>query len=283
MAHVPTLTRRSAWNLACWALIALAALAVWTLAARATAAEATAPALARGPDLFQQNCASCHGPDGGGTSRGPTLVGVGAASADYWVRSGRMPLAEPDQRPYRGLANDVIPFRGRVEPAQTGAPANRWTPLTDAQIDELVAYVASLGDGPGIPSVDPARADVARGGELYRLNCAACHNWDGKGGALVGGANAPGLTQVPAEQVAEAMRVGPAAMPLFSPGLLSDQELNDVVAYVATFRAPEDAGGWGLGHWGPATEGLAGVAGLVVLLLVTAWLGKRTGRAEEHG
>ncbi len=209
-------------------------------------------ALPRGPVLYQANCASCHGNQGTGTWRGPSLVGVGAASADYWLRSGRMPIDDPDEEPVRS------------EPA-----------FDEREIALLVDYVARLGDGPPIPEYDLAGADLARGGELYRVNCAACHNWDGKGGALVNRNNAPALHPVPTRQVAEAVRIGPGTMPQFTREQLDDEELDEVLAYVDYLDNPVDAGGFGLFHWGPATETLAGIVGVGVLVLVTAWLGER--------
>lgn len=206
----------------------------------------------RGPTLYQANCASCHGNRGQGTFRGPTLIGVGAASADYWLRSGRMPISEPDQEAKRGEAA-----------------------FDDAEIRLLVDYVASLGAGPEIPELDMADVDLARGGELYRVNCASCHNWDGKGGALVNRGNAPPLHPVPNLQLAEAIRIGPGAMPLFSEEQLDGQELADVVAYADYLRTPRDAGGFGLAHWGPSTETIASFVAMGVLILLTVWLGER--------
>ena len=148
----------------------------------------------RGHTLFETGCSSCHGVDGQGTDQGPSLVGVGAASADFQLRTGRMPLAV------------------------TGKQAVRKPPAyDDAQIKALVAYVASLGPGPAIPDVDVARADTAAGGELYRANCAACHNAAGTGGALSYGHNAPSLLEATPVEVVEAMRTGPGQMPVFGP------------------------------------------------------------------
>ena len=45
----------------------------------------------------------------------------------------------------------------------------------EEEIVALVEYAGAFGDGPAIPDVDPAAGDLAAGGELYRLNCAACH------------------------------------------------------------------------------------------------------------
>lgn len=227
-----------------------------------SAAEPVAPAqqpdeesLPLGPELYLANCASCHGDRGMGTFRGPGLVGVGAASAHYWLASGRMPLSEPDEKPVRG------------EPV-----------FSEEEIDLLVGYVASLGDGPPVPELDPGtEVDLAHGGSLYRLNCASCHNWDGKGGALVGHANAPVLHPVPSLQVAEAIRIGPGAMPQFTEEQLSDDDLADVVAYVDYLREPRDAGGFPLAHWGPSTETVAAFVGVGVLVLLAVWLGERRG------
>lgn len=233
-----------------WLLVVAAAGVVVFLARPAYSQQVIEPP--QGPDLYQSNCASCHGNNGEGTFRGPTLIGVGAASADYWLRSGMMPISDPDEEPMRR------------EPA-----------FSDAEIRELVDYVDALGDGPAIPEVDLAGADLANGGELYRTNCAACHNFDGKGGALVNRENAPPLHPVPNVQIAEAVRIGPGAMPRFTEAQLNAEELNDMVAYVDYLRAPQDAGGYGLAHWGPSTESIAAFVGLGALVLVTAWLGER--------
>lgn len=214
------------------------------------------PAVGQQPDpqavkLYQANCAFCHGADGTGTYRGPPLVGVGKASVDFYLRSGRMPIDDPD------------------DPITRGEPK-----FSDEEIRKLIEYAGTFGTGPPIPALNLDRADLARGEQLYQLNCAACHNWDGKGGALLD-VLAPPLRPVPSVQLAEAIRIGPGSMPVFPPDVLDEQELTDVVAYAEYLKDPYDAGGYGLAHWGPATEGLAGVVGLVVLLLVTFWLGRR--------
>src|SRR5437764_61336 len=46
--------------------------------------------------IFLADCAICHGADGRGTNRGPTLVGVGRASLDYYLTTGRMPITDPN-------------------------------------------------------------------------------------------------------------------------------------------------------------------------------------------
>ncbi|CAN5345306.1 c-type cytochrome [soil metagenome] len=230
--------------------------AAWLVGPEAERAHAQDEASLDSPALYQQYCASCHGNDGQGLYRGPSLVGVGAASADFYLRTGRMPLQEPDQEARRGVSEVVF---------------------TDAQVELLVDYVASLGKGPEIPDVDLEDTSIAEGGELFRLNCAPCHNWDGKGGAMVNLENAPPLHEATPTQVAESIRIGPGAMPSFTHEALSDEEVEDITRYVVYLNEPEDRGGYGLAHWGPATEMLAGLLALGALLLVTGWLGEREG------
>lgn len=209
-------------------------------------------ATASGEQLYQQQCVQCHGSSGEGTHRGPALTEAGAASADFYLRSGRMPIDEPGEEAARG------------EPH-----------FDDAQIRALVDYVDSLGDGPAVPDLELGDVDQSRGGELYRRNCASCHNWDGKGGALVGRQNAPDLHAVPSTQIAEAVRIGPGSMPRFGTEVLTDEDLADVVAYVHYLDEPEDEGGYGLAHWGPATEAVAAFLAVGALLVITGWLGER--------
>jgi ubiquinol-cytochrome c reductase cytochrome c subunit len=206
--------------------------------------------------LFEQACASCHGVDAKGTSAGPTLIGVGSAAVDWWISTGRMPLAAP----------------------VTQAP-RKPTAFTPDQRAAIVNYVTSLGPGgPDIPTVDLAHASLQTGGELFRTNCAACHGAAGIGGALARGAYAPSLHSATPLQIAEAIRIGPDNMPVFDQRTLNDSQVNDVVAYVLYLRHPQDRGGAGLGHIGPVAEGFVGLLfGVAGLMLVVYWIGDRTG------
>jgi ubiquinol-cytochrome c reductase cytochrome c subunit len=206
----------------------------------------------RGQTLYQQSCASCHGQQGQGTQRGPSLRGVGAASADFYLSTGRMPITAEQANP------------GRSKPA-----------FGRADIDALVAYVASLGGGPPVPAVDPAAGRLAEGERLYQENCAACHSATGTGGALTSGQVAPSLGQATPVQVAEAIRVGPGAMPRFEPQALTDPQVDSIAAYVDRLQRGGNRGGWDLGRIGPVTEGLvAWVVGLGLVLVVVRRLGK---------
>jgi ubiquinol-cytochrome c reductase cytochrome c subunit len=211
---------------------------------------ASDPALvAQGRDLFVSGCAFCHGTDATGVrGRGPTLHGVGAAAADFYLSTGRMPLAEPGEEPRRN------------PPAYTAAERKA-----------LVAYVGSLG-GPAVPSVDSAAGDLELGRERFADLCAGCHAITARGG-VVPGAVAPPLTQASATQIAEAVRVGPHLMPAYTDAQVDQHELDSITRYVLSTRHLDDAGGWGIGNIGPVPEGLvawllAGVALLVVLRLV---------------
>jgi ubiquinol-cytochrome c reductase cytochrome c subunit len=223
------------------------------------------PAFIRtGQQLFAQTCSSCHGNDANGVSPsgtatiGPNLQGVGAATVDFWVSTGRMPAAdvkavEAERRPTRLTPQDAL---------------------------ELAAYVNSLDPAvPAVPTPNLKGANLSIGSDLFSLNCAACHTITGAGDALAFGTNAPSIQnrQVTPQQVAEAMRIGPANMPRFS-GNMTDPEVRDVVAYVTEdIQHPANPGGAGLGGVGPVAEGfvalLIGVGGLV---LVCFWIGERS-------
>lgn len=214
-------------------------------------------AVAAGESLYLRSCVSCHGVGGVGTSGYPSLVGVGAASADFYLRTGRMPLAYPSAQPPQK------------------APA-----FDDTEIRQLVAYVASLGDGPPVPDVDPSRGDVSLGSELFLANCAACHNSAAVGGALSHGAHAPPLLDVDPTQIGEAMRIGPGQMPVFGPDTFDQHQLDSIVAYVRYLQEPEHPGGLMIGRVGPVPEGfVAWLVGLGVLVFVIRWITRERERA----
>ncbi len=206
-----------------------------------------------GRSLYEVSCTTCHGADGRGTANGPSLVGVGAASADFALSTGRMPLDRP---------------RAQAERKRAA--------FSPEEIALLTAYVASLGPGPTIPDVDPTRGDIAVGYQLYADNCASCHSSAGAGGALGHAVYAPPLNRATARQVGEAIRIGPGAMPLFGPETFDDHEVDSIVRYVLYLRDPRDEGGIDLGHLGPLSEGLvAWAVGLLGVLLAARWIGTK--------
>lgn len=229
------------------------------LSAAAAQAQANAdPATVKaGEALYLTSCVSCHGVGGQGTDNYPKLIGVGAASADFYLRTGRMPLAYPSAQPPQK------------------APA-----FDDEQIRQLVAYVASLGVGPPVPDVNPDRGDLALGSELFLANCAACHNSAAVGGALSNGAHAPSLLEVDPTQIGEAMRIGPGQMPVFGADTFDDHQVDSIVRYVRYLQEPEHPGGLMIGRVGPVPEGfVAWLVGLGLLILVIRWITREHTRA----
>ncbi|CAM5740528.1 MULTISPECIES: cytochrome bc1 complex diheme cytochrome c subunit [Streptomyces] len=229
-------------------------------------ADETAQSLAieEGKKLYAVGCASCHGTGGQGTTDGPSLVGVGSAAVDFQVGTGRMPAQQPGAQ---------VPKKKVI--------------YSQAEIDQLAAYVASLGAGPVTPTdkqVDPAGADVANGGELFRTNCAQCHNFTGKGGALTEGKYAPDLEGVSPKHIYEAMQTGPQSMPSFPDTTMPEQEKKDIIAYIESVNGDETAspGGLALGGLGPVSEGLfAWVFGLGALVAAAVWVAAHTAKAKK--
>ena len=235
--------------------VCCAAMSAWSAAAGGQSRPAPpnpAQLMARGRVLFAQDCASCHGEDlRGRPEMGPSLRGAGAAAADFYLSTGRMPLADPTDEPQR------------TQPAyQRG------------DIDALVAFVGSFG-GPGIPPVDPARGALATGMEKFTEHCAGCHQIVGRGG-IVTGAAVPALTGATPTQLAEAVRVGPYLMPKFSARQIDQATLNAIARYVQSIQHPPDRGGWGIGNLGPVPEGMVTwFLAMVVLLGVARVIGER--------
>jgi ubiquinol-cytochrome c reductase cytochrome c subunit len=210
----------------------------------------------RGAELYLRDCASCHAPRGQGTQRGPALAGVGPASVDFQLSTGRMPLRREERQ-----------------------PAHRTPVYPAADIQAIVAYVAGFGPGgPPIPSVAPG--ELTTGRQLFLANCAACHSATGGGAALTNAWIAPSLDRATPLQVAEAVRVGPGLMPEFPPSVLTDRQVDAIATYVQELRGDKlNRGGASLGRLGPATEGLVGWAiGLVLLVLAARYLGSRAAR-----
>jgi ubiquinol-cytochrome c reductase cytochrome c subunit len=225
--------------------------------------EPSTPSKQLGAELYAGNCATCHGIDGSGVNpprrgaggvlgAGPPLQGVGALAADFYLRTGYMPLPSIHDEPG---PNRVL--------------------LSDTEIRSLVAYVASLGAGPAIPNPHPARGNLADGLHLFTEHCAGCHQVVAQGG-YVTGARVPPLQTATATEIAEAVRAGPYLMPRFSTRQISNAQLNSIVAYVISTRHPDNRGGWGIGNIGPVPEGIIGwLIGAAALVLVCMILGER--------
>jgi ubiquinol-cytochrome c reductase cytochrome c subunit len=207
-----------------------------------------------GRQIFLKGCSSCHGLNAEGGQIAPSLIGVGAASVDFQVGTGRMPMADMSTQ------------------------AMRKAPLYDAQeTAALAAYVASLAPGPEIPAESALNyerdGNTAEGGELFRNNCAMCHNFAGQGGALTQGKYAPTLMGVDPKYIYEAMITGPQSMPVFSDKTITPAEKVSIIKWIKAAENEPNLGGASLGRVGPVTEGLLGwVLGLGILIGVAVWL-----------
>ena len=217
---------------------------------------ASAAQIDEGHKLFLANCASCHGKNAEGSQNAPTLIGVGAASVDFQVGSGRMPAQESGPQI---AAKDVV--------------------FTDSEIAAMAAYVASLAPGPEVPSAAmvATNGSATRGGELFRTNCAMCHNAAGAGGALTQGKYAPALTDTSPKEMYEAMITGPQNMPVFNDANLTPKDKKDIITYLVYLQKHPSPGGLNLDNLGPVAEGLLiwfGVLGGIIG--ITVWLGAKS-------
>ncbi|MGB3414500.1 MAG: cytochrome c [Microbacteriaceae bacterium] len=261
MANTAKRGRRSAW--ATVALLGVALLlsggAYFAFSNTASADSQQASSQTKvdeGQKLYLANCATCHGMNAEGTAAGVTLIGVGAASVDFQLGTGRMPMQMDGPQAYR-------------KSPQFKQPA----------IDSIAAYIASLAPGPGVPAdtyLDASKGDPARGAELYRVNCAMCHNVAYQGGALTEGKFAPPLIGVESRHIYEAMLTGPQNMPVFNDNNLGPEDKRDIISAIRWTEANGATSVVSLGGIGPVAEGiflwLIGLGGIVG---VTVWLTSR--------
>jgi ubiquinol-cytochrome c reductase cytochrome c subunit len=212
-----------------------------------------------GKQLFDNSCITCHGRDAQGVpGRGPSLVGVGSASVQFQVGTGRMPMTRQESQ------------------AEEKKPQ-----FNKDQTTQLAQYIQELGGGPQLPA-GPLTDDIAtnpdalsQGGQLFRVNCTSCHGYGGAGGALSSGKWAPSLHSASAETIYAAMLTGPQNMPVFGDNEITPDQKREIITYVTQqLQQDKDPGGiLNLGRYGPVTEGLAifGV-GMVILVFTALWI-----------
>jgi ubiquinol-cytochrome c reductase cytochrome c subunit len=259
--------RRITGGLALAAALGSVGVAYATVAAAATpkaqtVAAANAPAnepvdVRKGRQLYETSCITCHGQNLQGVlDRGPSLIGVGSASVYFQVSTGRMPAT------------------------QQGAQVPQKKPrFDDSETRQIAAYVQSVGGGPEIPTGDlrGSDANLAEGGELFRLNCASCHNFAGRGGALSAGKYAPSLEGASDTVLWTAMLSGPQNMPVFSDNQLTTEQKQAITNYIQTLKAQKDPGGSSIGRLGPVPEGLViWVVGIGAIMLMILWIGAKS-------
>ncbi|HLU59076.1 MAG TPA: cytochrome c [Pseudonocardia sp.] len=233
----------------------------------ATAQEGDAALIAQGQELYNNACVTCHGSNLQGVQdRGPSLIGVGDAAVYFQVATGRMPLARQEAQ------------------AKRKPPVPQFNPETEEgarNIDALGAFIQANGGGPTRPNAEglALRGDnPARGGELFRLNCASCHNFTGRGGALSSGKFAPTLDPATELDIYTAMLTGPQNMPKFSDRQLAPDEKEDIIAYIKSVtNGNNNPGGQALGGIGPVSEGLvAFIVGIAAMVGFAMWLGAKS-------
>ena len=221
----------------------------------------------RGSELFGTHCALCHGEQGRGLPiqgprGGPSLEGVGPASVDFMIRTGRMPMSNAQDRLERH------PQR-----------------FSDEDRRALVAYVESLdpGTGPEIPDIEGwEEADLSHGLELFTQNCAACHGPTAQGIAVGQRDVSSTLDVTEPIEIAQAIRSGPGVMPRFLEDTMSEEDVLAVTAWVMDLRDREAPGGWSFGRSGTVAEGfLAVVVGLGLLTIIMYLLGERSRDEDE--
>ncbi|MCM4081600.1 cytochrome bc1 complex diheme cytochrome c subunit [Paractinoplanes hotanensis] len=212
-----------------------------------------------GKQLYDNSCISCHGRDGQGVDdRGPSLIGVGSASVEFQVGTGRMPMTRQE------------------------AQAEKKKPQFDKnQVKQLGQYIQELGGGPQLPegelveNLEDNPEAIARGGELFRVNCTSCHGFGGGGGALSSGKFAPALHAATPEEMYAAMLSGPQNMPVFGDNQLTPEEKREIITYITLqLQEDKDPGGlFNLGRYGPSTEGVAiFLVGITLLVFTSLWI-----------
>ena len=232
-----------------------------------------------GKQLYDNSCITCHGREAQGVQgRGPSLIGAGAAAVEFQVGTGRMPMTRQE------------------------AQAEEKKPQFDkAQTKQMAQYIQELGGGPQLPSdgkytenLEENPTALARGGELFRVNCTSCHSYGGSGGALSSGKFAPGL-RARADHGARGLDaraddgpfIDPAGAAPLSAVLAEvtqapvefpdvvDEAKREIITYITLqLQEDKDPGGlFNLGRYGPATEGLAiFVVGITILVFAALWI-----------
>ncbi len=193
-------------------------------------------AVAGAPDgarLYTAHCAACHGDTGGGG------VGVPLSLSSF--------LNSIDDDFLRKTIRHGRP--GRVMPA--------FSKLSDAQIDAIVVFIRAWSDKPAPKySAAPVRGDAAHGKTLYSSYCASCHGVAGEGGRGTGvtfsrrrnlpiiapALNNPGFLAAASDQmIRHTLQYGREGTPMrsFLVQGLSEQDIDDLVSYVRSFKSRE--------------------------------------------
>jgi ubiquinol-cytochrome c reductase cytochrome c subunit len=256
-----------------WLLVASAVVALSALgrdAGAADAADQRSPIYQQGAQVYAAECSQCHGADAAG---GPVLGYEGEAPS----------LLAEDNPDVDVAYLDLVMSTGRMPPA--GSP---WDNRERAiQVDEedqaaLIAFMVEEFGTPGeIPQVDVEAGDPASGQAVWTSNCAHCHGSTGAGGVAGAGAWTPQVTGQEPEVIAEAIRVGPFNMPRFDESQLTDQEVNDVVAFMDETATEEGTPVFGLVELNPVYASAFVFLFAVAMLASLIWIGGRPARLAD--
>ena len=173
-------------------------------------------------------CGSCHGPQGEGN---PALHAPKLSGQEDWYLKRQLKYYKQGARGTH--AKDVF---GKMMAPMAATLAD------DAAIANVVAYIKTLPDNPASATVK----GNAKNGQKPYVTCAACHGADGRG---IQAMNAPGLkgmsdwyTVTQLKNFKQGIRGAHPQdmyghqMALMAPILADDQAINDLVAYINTFR-----------------------------------------------
>ncbi len=182
--------------------------------------------------LYAANCAGCHGRQ----ARGGAAIGL--ADPVY--------LAITDDASIRKVTADGV--RGTAMPAFAQSAGGM---LTDAQIDVITSGIRSwgrpgaLGGANPPPRVATSAGDARRGAEAFGTYCASCHGAHGEGGPKGSAIVSDSFLALVSDQglrtviIAGRADLGAPGWRAYLPGRpMSDQEVTDVVAWLASQRVP---------------------------------------------
>lgn len=134
----------------------------------------------RGPELFEKHCAACHRLGEHGSEKERTAPVLDGWGTEKWIRDM---LHDPDGDERFGRTS----YRGEM-PSMDVKPSDAdesWSPMTASDMDAVAAFLAREGDAPNAPPpAESLRADpkrVARGKEIVKARCTACHLFEGAG------------------------------------------------------------------------------------------------------
>jgi cytochrome c oxidase cbb3-type subunit III len=196
--------------------VLLAAVLAASCARRPAPAPAPAPA-AKGPQIYAQYCATCHGKgrDGYASDNAPSLRTTTflASASDAFLREAIT--------------------RGRPGTAMAAFGRALGGPLPAAEVDALVAFLRAGGPPPISLTPGPIAGDVGQGKAIYQVSCVRCHGTATQRSTAVSLANPILLQTAPDAFLRYAVVEGrpPTSMVSWKP-TLTPRQIDDVVAYV---------------------------------------------------